>query len=133
MSITEPAEALYAKLIGFPALAALIATRVFPLAIPQGTAKPCVYYEQIDADVESAMGTDDGLETSYFEITIVADSYASMTAVKRQIRKALQRDGGTIDGFEINDCFIEGVDEAYAEKTLEYIGGVQIKLIHQTS
>jgi hypothetical protein len=133
MSITEPAEALFARLTGFPALAALIATRVFPLAIPQGTVKPCVYYELIDTDAESAMGTDDGLEASYFEITIVADSYSSMTAVKRQIRKALQRYSGTIDGFVIEDCFVEGADEAYAEKTLESIGGVQIKLIHQTS
>ena len=133
MSITEPSAALRARLVAYAGLTALIATRAFPQALPQGTVKPCLYYEQTDTEAVSAMGTDDGLESSYFEITIVADSYASMVATRRQVRKAVQRFKGTIDGFVVHDCFVDGTDEAYADESKEHIGGVQIKLIHQTT
>jgi len=133
MSITEPSAALRARLVAYTGLTALIATRVFPQALPQGTLKPCLYYEQADTETLPAMGTDDGLESSYFEITVVADSYASMVATRRQVRKAVQRWRGTNDGFTIHDCFVDGTDEAYSDQSSEYIGGVQIKLIHQTT
>jgi hypothetical protein len=133
MSITEPSAALRARLVAYTGLSALIATRAFPQALPQGTIKPCLYYEQTDTETLSAMGTDAGIEASYFEITVVADSYSSMNATRRQVRKAVQRWSGTIDGFSVQDCFVEGTDEAYSDQSTEYIGGVQIKLIHQTT
>lgn len=125
------ASTLTARLLGYSRLSALVGSRVFPGFLPQGTPKPAVYYEQTGFGSVSAMGTDDGIEETEWDIHIVADSYASMKAVQGQTKAALKR-WKQDSGFRVLDTFILDEYDGYVDETKEHLGTIEIKIQHQT-
>jgi hypothetical protein len=99
--------------------------------LPQGAAKPAGYYEQVDVEPFSAMGTDAGLEATFVDLIIVADSYSSLLSVIAQVRQAVQR-WSTSTGFIVHDTYIEGQSSAHVDETAEEVATISIKIIHQT-
>lgn len=122
---------LTARLLGYPGLGALVGARVFPGFLPQGTVKPAIYFEQSGFAPISAMGNDAGIEETEWNISIIADSYASMKAVTAQARLALQR-WKTTSGFIVQDTFIEDVHDGFVDETQEHLSTISIKIMHQT-
>ena len=134
MSVIDAPSAVNYRLQNFAELVALTGSRWFPDMIPQSTAKPCGYYEQTDStDETDAMGTSEGVESTNFELTIVGDTKASCQSVMAKVKKAFRRWSATQDGFVVMDCFLEGTDTGYSNDSLEFIGAVRIKLMHQTT
>lgn len=130
--MADVATALRARLIEHTGLNALISDRVYPLRKPQGTANPCIYYEQYGFQAFPCMGTDDGVEESNFDLNIIADSYSSMKAVELEVRDAIQRWGGTQGGFQIHNVFLEDIDNLYVDETSEHLSVLACRVQHQT-
>lgn len=122
---------LSARLLSFTALAALVGTRVFPGFLPQGTAKPAIYFEQTGFSSVSAMATDAEIENTNWDVCIIADSYASMKAVQAKAKAAVQR-WATTTGFIVKDTFIEDIYDGFVDETQEHLGTISIKITHQT-
>ena len=99
--------------------------------LPQGTAKPAAYYEQYSVETNSSMSSDEGMEATFWHITIIADSFSSLKAVEAQMKKALVRWRQSI-GFVVQDSFLEDVDNGYVDETKEHLSTLAIKIHHQT-
>lgn len=122
---------LVGRLLSYSGLSALVGTRVFPGFLPQGTPKPALYVEQTGFESVSAMGTDAGIESTDWDICIIADSYASMKAVQAQAKAALQR-WKTTTGFIVMDTFIRDMHDGFVDETQEHLTTISINIKHQT-
>lgn len=108
---------LYSRLSGFAGLAALVGTRIYPVRAAQGTARPYVTLQQVAGPRLSAMGVDNGIVLARYQIDSWGATYDSSRTVAKQVRLALQRYRGTIDGTEILDIFIQNELEFDEERT----------------
>lgn len=86
---------LYARLIGFAGLAALVGNRVYPQTIRQGDALPAISYQRVSTTRPSAMGQDIGIARSRFHIDVWARDFDEGKAIATQLLAALQRYRGT--------------------------------------
>lgn len=76
-------------LLAQPSVTALIATRLYPIRLPQGVTLPAVTYQRI---TRTATVTHDGaadLGRAGIQIDCWADTYAGMVALAKAIRAAL--------------------------------------------
>jgi len=87
-------ELLVARLTGYPALAALVGNRVYPLVLPQNVALPAMTYQRISTLRVRSHSGPSGLAHPRFQFACWADSYAEAANVTRVLRLAL-------DGFKL--------------------------------
>jgi len=115
-------EALGTYLQGYAALTALVGTRVYPGAFPQGTAMPAVTFSQIsNPTIPHTGGSDGALQRPRFQITCWGDNYDDPDIVAQVVRTALTDYSGTMGG-------VGGVDVArvlYDNETDIYNQGLQ--------
>jgi hypothetical protein len=97
---------LYQRLTGFAGLTALVATRVYPQKLPQEPTYPAVTYLTVSALRESAMSADPGVARRRFSVIAWGATFTSASDVAEQVRAALQRYKGTLDGTEVLDSYI---------------------------
>lgn len=106
-------KALYGRMSAHAGLAALVVDRIYPKERPQGSAVPAVTYHQITGPRVSAMGSDPGIVQALYQVSCWASEASTRSAyenaqnVVTQVRAALQRFRGTVNGVEILDCFLE--------------------------
>lgn len=106
-------QALYTRLTGFAALAALVSTRVTPMALSQNMHDlpaflDSVTYQKISAPRLHSYGADPGVVTARFQTDSWARSYAKAKAVAVQVRAALANQYGTTwSSVVIQNCRLE--------------------------
>lgn len=110
-------NAIHSRLSNHSGLSALVAARIYPVVVPQSAAYPCVSYQLITAPRASAMSADTGDVAARYQLNAWAEGYASARAVAVQIRAALQRFSGTVEGVVIKGIFIQHELDDYNEAT----------------
>ena len=86
-------EGLQTYLLGLPALAALVADRVYVNVIPQGASKPLVLVTRLDEDPHLTLEDSGGMRTAEFDI----DAYASTPGKAGQVIGVIR---GEIDDYK---------------------------------
>ena len=118
--MAEVEAAIKSRLGGYGGLSALVASRVYPLHLPQRPTLPAVTYQRIDGPREHAMGADPGLAHPRIQVDSWAASYASAKAVATQVRGALQRWRGTAAGVEVLAIYLESDQDDYEPETKQW-------------
>lgn len=95
---------LFDRMTTHSGLSALTNARCYPLTLPQNATLPALSYFRVSTVRHSAMGSDCGLVTARFQVSVWADSFSSVRAVANQVRSALQR-WSTTSGTVIQDIF----------------------------
>ena len=91
-------QAILRLLANNEAWAGLIGTRTYPVQAPQGAPRPYATYRQIAVEKNHHMGGDSGLDMPGFQLSIVADTYATAQAAARAAETALNDfDSGTVE------------------------------------
>jgi hypothetical protein len=104
--------ALYSLLAADGTVAALVATRIYPLVIPQRAANepsglPCLVYSRVGvARQQKFCGTDD-LVRSTFQIDCYAQTYGGADDLASATRGALVDFRGSVSGVEIKAAFLD--------------------------
>ena len=107
---------LFTRLSTFAGLAALVSTRVYPLAAPQNVVLPYLTYRRVSSVRTSAFGADTNNVTERFQIDVWAASFASARNVAEQVTLAMQRWRNTT-GTVVDDTFIENQIDLYEPET----------------
>lgn len=110
---------LFDRLTDFPALQALVSTRVYPVVLKQKTTLPALSYSRVSAERASAMGVDTGNVRARFQVDVWASSYASARDVTEQVRLALERYRNII-GTVIEDIYFLNDVDLYEDETSIY-------------
>ena len=100
-------NAVRSRLNGFAGLTSLVASRIHPLTLPQNVTYPAVSYSKVSVERVRAMGADPGLALARFQVSCWATTYAAVRDVGEQVRAALQRWRGTVEGVVIQESFFE--------------------------
>lgn len=98
--------ALFNRLTNFSGLAALVASRVYPVHAPQNVSKPYITYHRISAVRVLAMVSNTGIVRARYQFDVWADSFDKTQEIAEQIRLALDRWSGTLEGTEVEVAFI---------------------------
>lgn len=118
---------LYARLSGYSGLTALVGDRIHPVILPEGVTYPAVTYQRISTyPRDSSMSVDNGLVRARFQISIWADTYASVKSVKEQVRGALQR--YTTTGLQ--GSYLVSENDLYDEDALKYGVAIDFELVY---
>ncbi len=84
---------LYAALSGFAGLTALVSTRIYPDAVPEGNALPAVVYQRLETELTMTIGSVAVAEDVKFSIAAWAETRAAADAAADQIALALSAAG----------------------------------------
>ena len=124
-------NALYSRLSGHAGLSALVGVRVYPLRLPQDTTLPAVTYTRVGTRRLRAMGSDPGLARARFQVAAWAATFAAGRDAGEQIRAALQRWRGTLEGVVVQDSFFETEVDVYEPDTETYQRTLNFEIIHE--
>jgi predicted PurR-regulated permease PerM len=116
-------EALVAYLISYNGLSALVASRVYPLTVPQSSILPALAYQTISTDRLHAFQQDTGLASKMIQISSWAESLKDAKSVAAQVRAALQNYSGVMGGtggVKIDAVLIENELDDYNEQSDSY-------------
>ena len=97
------------------AIAAVVGSRLRPLGLSPGEARPYLTYEITDR--KSLPTLADGVleyRTGEFEIGVHADTYAGVMTLSEMVRDRLDQFGGTVAGVELDASFDGESDVAEA-------------------
>lgn len=102
-------EAVRYLLINDAAVAALIGSRVYPIALPQGSTLPAAVFHMIDA-TEDDFGV---LSDPRIQISCFAATYDGAKALRQAVKNCLKRYRGTAKGILIEHIAVEpGTNES---------------------
>lgn len=102
--------AVKARLTAHAGTSALVASRVYPLRLPQGPTYPAVRYQLIGAPRTHLMGDDPDASIGVHarvQVDCYADTYAGAHELAEQVRLALSRWSGTSGGVAVEVVFLE--------------------------
>ena len=105
-------DTLYTRLTTHAGLSALVVARVFPNHLPQDVTYPAISYRRVTSTRPSNYGSDAGIVRARFQVDVWASSYDSASAVREQVRLALQRWKNT-PGTVVQDTFFTGDQELF--------------------
>jgi hypothetical protein len=116
-------EALFSYLSGHAGLTALVANRIYPLVMPQGTTLPAVTFSKVSGPRVHAMQQDAGLAYPRFQVSCWGATYKQAKEVAGQVRAALQDFKGTMGGpggVVVSGVFIQDENDLYEPNTQIY-------------
>lgn len=91
-------EALYTKLSTGTLTTSLGSTNIFPMVIPQESPLPAVTYQEISEPWVHAMGSDPGLRSPRYQISIWSTSYSQAKSISKTVRTLLRDFTGNLGG-----------------------------------
>lgn len=110
--------ALGTEIKNIPAVAAMIADRVWPVAAPQTSAKPFVTYRRVPGEVMYTHEGESKIQKAYFQIAAVADSYETVIKLAEDIRSGLSGKRSLGDGkVALNGIFFKDPEDAWNQET----------------
>lgn len=119
----EIGEALYSYLSSHSGLSSLVSTRIYPLALPQGTVLPAITYQRVTSERYHALQQDSSLTNHTFQFSIFGTKYSDVESVSEQLRSALQNYSGTmggVAGINVQAVLIGNEIDGYDDKTKEH-------------
>lgn len=103
-------EAITAHLLADAGVAALVATRVYPVKMPQRPTYPAVTYFRVSGPREHSQSGPSGLAHPRFQLDCMAATYAGAKTLAAAVRLALDGFRGSMGGgggVDVNAVFIE--------------------------
>lgn len=100
MSLIE--EALVSLLRSNSTVASLVATRIYPVVIPQGAALPCIEYRQLSGQTEHSHDSNADLARPRYQFTAISASYSQAKTLANAIVAALNNYQGTVSSVQID-------------------------------
>jgi hypothetical protein len=123
---------LFTRLSGFGGLSALVATRIYPMLLPQEPQYPAVTYAFVSGVPVAAMGADTGVTRKRLRVTAWSKTYAEMTSVADQVRLCLERWRGTVGGVVIQDTYVDNDSlDLFDDISRVYYRPLDFILVHQ--
>ena len=92
------------------ALAALVGTRIRIAPLSPTDALPAISFQSFPGPRDRAMGSDTGNYTTRMQVNSWGTTYASASAVRDQVRAALQRYRGSTD---VDDTYLQRESSQY--------------------
>ena len=121
-------ETIYTRLSGYSGLSALVADRIYPNVKAQDAALPYVTYRRVSSTRYSAMGTDAPVVKARFQLDVFAATYDSMSAVRDQVRAAMQRWRNSGTGSTVQDTFIENETDLFEDDTRQQHVAIDVEV-----
>ena len=100
-------EALIAKLLDTSGVSAIVGTRVFPLSLPQGSAKPAITVQRVSGAPLYADDGEVGLEAARMQIDCWAETYSGAKLLSRAARDCLSAFSGTHEGINFRYLMLD--------------------------
>lgn len=113
--MAELEEAVYSRLSGNVAVAALVSTRIYPNKIPQEATLPAIAYQRISARRVKAHAAPTGLARVRVQVTCVARSYSEVKGLAAAVRTAMQGVMGTVGGVGVQGSWLETDADEYGD------------------
>lgn len=105
---------IYAHLIGNAGVAALVATRIYPLLVPQDAELPAMAYQRISGPRDHAHDGPSGLAMARMQLTFVAASYDGAKTLSEAVRAAMDGFSGTMGEVTVDACLLENESDQWA-------------------
>lgn len=121
-------ETLYTRLSGYAGLTALVSTRIYPNQKAQDVALPAVSYRRVSSNRYSAMGIDAEVVKARFQVDVWASTYDSASAVRDQVRGALQRWRNSGTGSTVQDTFIISETDLFEDDTKQHHIAIDVEI-----
>lgn len=97
MAALDCGEALYTKLTGTAAIAALVVARVYPLMLPPTVTLPAISYTEVSGPrVTTHDEASGGLAHKRYQVDSWATTYSGAKALSKQVRVALNGFSGAV-------------------------------------
>jgi hypothetical protein len=113
----ELERALYAHLVGWPALSALTRDRVFPVVIPEDADLPAVAYQRISGPRLLAHDGPTGMAEGRMQVTVLGTSYAEAKEIAGAVRALFDGWRGILGEIcEVFSCRIENEVDGWGEQ-----------------
>ena len=113
-------EAVYSHLINNPAVAGIIAQRIYPLLLPQKCPLPAVAYTLVSMDRTPALQKDTGFVRAVLQFSSYAKTYEESVATAMVIKEAVQDFSGYMAGLTVMAVLINLEMALYDPATSEY-------------
>lgn len=124
-------NALYTRLKDHSGLSALVGTRITPLQLPQRPVLPAVTYRRVSTVREHAMGADPGLARARFQVSGWAKTFDGARDVGEQIRDALQRWNGTVEGVVVQNSDILNETDLFESDVKVYQRALDFEIAYE--
>jgi len=112
-------------------VSALIGLRLYPGLAPQNVGYPAVVYQRISAVPESLMTDDTDILRERFQMTVLAEDYATASATAIQVKAAFQRWQGTEASVIVEDSFLSGDIDLYNPDTELHQRAIDFEIVHR--
>lgn len=112
--------AVRAHLINDPDVKALVDTRIYPDALPQGVTYPAIRYQRIDTPRTYTKGGYTGLSRPRLQIDCYATTYVAARNLATAVRAAMERYPGPAVCENEQDGYEETPDPPVYVRTLEF-------------
>lgn len=122
-------EALFTRLTEFAETAALLGTRVYPLAVPQDAAMPALAYQRISGSPAYSHDGFSNLSRARFQMTCQADTYARVKALAAAVRHCWDGFKGTVEDIDLV-AFIENELDSTSEAPVVRL---DVRLLHNAT
>lgn len=121
-------DLLKSRLNGFPGLAALVGTRIYPVIVNAESPMPAVTYRRAATAREVLDNADPGLARVQFEVRAWSQDYEEARAVAQQVRLALERWQDDANG--VQDTYPVDESEDFVPEVLTYYREVVMEVVH---
>lgn len=105
---------IYAHLITNSGVAALVATRIYPLLVPQDATLPALAYQRISGPRDHSHSGPSGLVFARMQLTYVAASYDGAKSLGEAVRAALDGFSGTMGQVTVDACLMDNERDDWA-------------------
>lgn len=105
-------EAIFSRLSGFAGLTAKVSSRIYPVMLPQNPVYPAVTHFSIGGgETIHAMNSDPGVARAQWQVSAWGITVIDARDVMEQVRLALSRFRGTLNGTVIQDILADAPQE----------------------
>lgn len=108
-------NAIYTMLNGHAGLSALVGVRIYPMYLPQTPTFPACAYRRTSSQAVSLLATDTDIIDGRYEVAVFSKTYDECLATANELRKALQRQRGTVSDIVILDITIDDIAESFEQ------------------
>jgi len=122
--------AINAILLADPGVAAVVASRIYPVVMPEDPTLPAITYQRIDGPRETSLDLDSSLAHPRIQVSAWGNAYADVKNAADAVREALNGFSGTIAGFTIQGIVIESDNDLYDPQTRTYHVATDFEVWH---
>ena len=108
-------KVIYSKLSGDSDVSALVATRIYPVNLPQKPTYPAIVYTRISGERAYSLGGPSDLASPRFQIDCFASTYSAAKDLASKIRSAINGFRGTVAGVLVQGVFLENDNDIFED------------------